>query len=114
VTLLDLSSFSSGDDLNCFLLAALRAAWHREQPFALGPLASQLARSAHGFARLACPAFGRLLVSATALELAEKTLALKLLLQNLESLVDIVVADEDLQGYSPFRLRFGNASRHFD
>jgi hypothetical protein len=101
VTLLDLSAFSSGDDLNCILLAALRAARHGEQPLALRPLASQLARSAHGFARLARPAFRGLFVSATALEFTEEALALKFLLQNLESLVDIVVADEDLQGIPP-------------
>jgi uncharacterized membrane protein len=63
---------------------------------ALGPLARQLSRPAHGLGLLARPLFGGLLVVDVALHLAEGALALHLLLERLQGLVDVVVADEDL------------------
>jgi len=44
--------------------------------------------------------FGRLLVKSSARHLAKNALALHLLLEHTERLIDIVVADEDLQEYS--------------
>jgi hypothetical protein len=77
--------------------AALGAGGHRKETLTLRLFARNLARPAHGFARLAGPALGGLLIGAAALKFAKETLALKLLLQDLECLVDVVVADEDLQ-----------------
>src|SRR5690606_18999480 len=54
--------------------------------------------------------FRRLLIGAAALHLAEQPFALKLLLQHLKGLVDIVVAYENLQRKSPFLKRHDRAS----
>src|SRR5581483_6428042 len=64
--------------------------------FALRALACELAGAADGFRLLTGPAFRRLFVMAAKLHLAEDALALHLLLQRLEGLVDIVVANENL------------------
>ena len=60
--------------------------------FALRPLARQLPRAPDRFGLLSCFPLGRLLVVAAKLHLSENALALHLLLQRLESLVDVVVA----------------------
>ena len=68
-----------------------------QQAFALQALALQLAEAADGLGPLARPLFARLLVMATELHLAEDALTLHLLLQRLQRLVDVVVANDDLQ-----------------
>src|SRR5207245_9685890 len=75
---------------------------HRQQAFALQLLAGQLARAAHGFGLFTGLLLGRLFVMAAELHLAENTLALHLLLQRLEGLIDIVIADENLHAASSF------------
>src|SRR5262249_27854946 len=65
-------------------------------------LAHQLAVATHGLGLLARPPLRRLLVVAAQLHLAEDTLALHLLLQDTQRLIDIVVANENLHG--PFNL----------
>src|SRR5262244_3014557 len=76
----------------------LLGAW--DQAFALSLFPGRLARSSDrlGFlARLAC---GRLFIGLATLHLAKNTLALHLLLQNSQSLIDIVIANEYLQMFS--------------
>src|SRR5437588_11564429 len=68
----------------------------RQQAFALRALARQLARPADRFRPLARLLLGWLFVMAAELHLAENPLALHLLLQRLEGLVHIVVANENL------------------
>src|SRR5258707_634506 len=63
-----------------------------DQAFALGALAGQ----AHGLGLLASPLLGGLLVVDVPLHFAERALTLHLLLERLEGLVDVVVADENL------------------
>src|SRR5262249_49715780 len=73
-----------------------------EGPFALGALAGELARAADRFRLLARLLFGGFFVMAAKLHLAENPLALHLLLQRLEGLVDIVIADENLHAVASF------------
>src|SRR4051812_3352790 len=75
---------------------------HRQQAFALQLLAGQLARAAHGFGLFTGLLLGGLFIMAAELHLAENTLALHLLLQRLEGLIDIVIADENLHAASFF------------
>lgn len=75
-----------------------------DQAFALRLLARGLAGAADGLACFPRSFLGRFLVSPAALHLAEKAFALKLLFQDPEGLIDIVIADGNLQGTSPFRL----------
>src|SRR4051794_1548593 len=63
---------------------------------ALHALAHQLAGAADGFGPLAGAALGGLFVVTAELHLAEDALALHLLLQDAQRLVDIVFADENL------------------
>src|SRR5579862_5512653 len=72
---------------------------HRQQTLALQLLAGKLAGAADGFRLLADPFLGRFLVMSAQLHLAEDALALHLLLQHLEGLVDIVVTDENLHAF---------------
>lgn len=53
---------------------------------------------------LAGLALGRLFIGPALLHLAENALALHALLQNLESLLDIVVSDENLQNISNLKV----------
>ena len=81
--------------------ASSRGPWdhprlHRQQALALQFLARELAGAADGFRLLSDSLLGGFLVMAAELHLAEDALALHLLLQHLESLVDIVVTDEYL------------------
>ncbi|VTZ26917.1 conserved hypothetical protein [Methylocella tundrae] len=69
---------------------------HRQEAFTLHLLAGQLARAANGFGLLASALFGRLLIMATKLHLAENALALHFFLERLEGLIDIIVANENL------------------
>src|ERR1700678_485518 len=73
--------------------AEYRLRLHRQQAFALQLLAGELARAAHGLGLFTGLFLGRLFVVAAELHLAENTLALHLLLQRLEGLVDIVIAN---------------------
>src|SRR5437762_7705280 len=84
-----------------------RSAWHRLR------LAGEQALALHLLARkLACPAdrlraftrlfLGGFFIVAAKLHFAENALALHLLLERLEGLIDIVVADENLQKISSF------------
>ena len=59
-------------------------------------LASQFPRTANSFSALAGAFFGRLLEMGPAFHFPEKTLALHLLLQRAQGLLDIIVADDDL------------------
>src|SRR5438309_16704 len=77
---------------------------HRQQAFALQLLAGQLARAAHGFGLFAGLLLGGLFVVTAELHLAENTLALHLLLERLEGLIDVVIADENLHAASSFQL----------
>jgi len=74
----------------------------RQATFALGTLASQLARAAHGFGLLTGLLLGGLLVVVPQLHLAENAFALQLLLQRAQRLVDIVIANNYLQADPPF------------
>src|SRR3954464_16081875 len=79
-----------------------RLGLHRQQGFALQLLAGQLARAAHGFGLFTGLLLGGLFVVTAELHLAENSLALHLLLQRLEGLIDIVIADENLHAASSF------------
>lgn len=63
---------------------------------ALQPFARQLAGPADGFGPLAGLALGGLFVTAAELHLAEDALALHLLLERAQGLVDVVVANDYL------------------
>ena len=78
-----------------------RASAARRNSFALGALAGQLARAANRFRLFAGAPFGRLFVVVAELHLAEKPLALHLLLESFEGLVDVIVANEYLQARRP-------------
>src|SRR5438128_12017279 len=82
--------------------AEYRLRLHRQQAFALQLLAGQLARAAHGFGLFTGLLLGGLFVVPAELHLAENPLALHLLLQRLEGLIDIVIADENLHAASSF------------
>ena len=75
---------------------ARRLLGRRDQAFALGALAGQLAGAAHGFRLLAGALLRGLFVVDVPLHFAERAFALHLLLQRLEGLIDVVVADENL------------------
>src|SRR5512144_203997 len=71
------------------------------QPLADRLLARSLAGAPHRFTFFPRRLGRRLLVEAALLHLAKHAFALHLLLQDAKSLVDIVVADEDLQLFIP-------------
>jgi len=66
------------------------------EAFALDALALHLAGAAYSLGSFARAALGGLLIMAAELHLAEHTLALQLLLERLERLIDIVVTNENL------------------
>jgi len=68
--------------------------------FALGQFPGSLARAADGFCLLASLALGWFFIRFATLHLTKNALALHLLLEDPESLVDIVVANEYLQNIS--------------
>lgn len=72
---------------------ALRAA---DDAFALCPLARQLAGAPDGFSLFPRLALGGLLEMVATLHFTEETFTLHLLLQRAKGLLDIVVADDDL------------------
>jgi hypothetical protein len=72
----------------------------RDETFALGLFPGGLPRSSDGLRFLAGPALGRLFMGLATPHLAKNALALHLLLQGPESLIDIVVANEYPQMFS--------------
>src|SRR5690242_11270904 len=68
----------------------------RQEAFALGALAGELPRTANGFGLFTSLALGGLLEMIAALHLPEEAFALHLLLERLQRLIDVVVADNDL------------------
>src|SRR5215469_7583289 len=72
------------------------------EALALRLLARELAGAAHRLGLLACRPLGRFFIEPPLLHLPEDALALHLLFQRPESLVDVVVADKNLQGMVPF------------
>jgi hypothetical protein len=72
----------------------------RDEAFPLRALARKLARTPDRFGLFSCFPFGGLLVMAAKLHLPENALALHLLLQRLEGLVNIVIANENLHAAS--------------
>jgi hypothetical protein len=73
---------------------------HREQAFALRQFPGGLARTSDGFRLLAGLALGRFFIRLAALHLTKNALALQLLFEDPERLIDIVVANDDLQNVS--------------
>lgn len=69
----------------------------RNEAFALCLLARELARAADRLGLLSVFALRRLFIGAPLLHLAKNTFALHFLFQNTKSLIDIVVADKNLQ-----------------
>lgn len=69
--------------------------------FALRSFARQLTGAANGLGLLAGSLLGGLLVVVPQLHLAKDALALHLLFERAQSLIDIVVTDVDLQTVSP-------------
>jgi len=74
----------------------------RQTTLALGTLARKLTGATDGLGLLARLLLGRLLVVVPQLHLAENALALQLLLQRAQRLVDIVIANNYLQAEPPF------------
>jgi hypothetical protein len=72
-----------------------------DKSFALGLLAREFAGSPDRFAPFPCRLFRRLLVKSPTFHFAKHTFALHPLLEHTERLIDIVVADEDLQEAFP-------------
>src|SRR4029434_7754212 len=68
-----------------------------QQALALGSFARKLAGAAHGLGLLAHPLLGGLLVVVPELHLPEDALALHLLLERLEGLIDVVIANLNQQ-----------------
>jgi len=73
---------------------------HRDQAFALGLLPGGLPRAPDGFRLLPGLALRRFFIGLATLHLAKNALALHLLFQHPEGLIDIVVANEYLQMFS--------------
>jgi hypothetical protein len=73
---------------------------HRNQALPLGQLPGGLPRAPDGFRLLAGLALRRFFIGLATLHLAKNALALHLLFQHPESLIDIVVANEYLQMFS--------------
>ncbi len=72
-----------------------------QHAFALGALARQLAGAADRLGGFAGAPLGRFLVRAAHFHLAEYALALHLLLERAQGLIDIVVSNDDLDQMSP-------------
>src|SRR5262245_22297899 len=73
---------------------------HGDQAFALGLFSGGLARAPDGFRLLAGLALGRFFIRLAAFHLTKNALALHLLFEHPESLIDIVVSNDDLQNVS--------------
>jgi len=75
---------------------SLFARLYRDETLSLCLLPRQLARPPDGFAGSARSAFGGLFVSPAAAQFAKEAFALELPLEEFQRLIDVVVADEDL------------------
>src|SRR3984957_15756994 len=82
--------------------AEYRLRLHRQQALALQLLAGELAGAAHRLGLFAGLLLGGFFVVTAELHLAENALALHLL-QRLEGLIDIVIANENLHAASSFQ-----------
>ena len=71
--------------------------WSPQVPPPIGP---QLDRAPHSFGFLSCFFLGGFFVMAAEFHLAEDPLALHLLLERLEGLIDVIVSDENLHACS--------------
>ena len=95
--------------IGCFsggqLSQRLAGSFSGDQTFALGMLARQFASAANCFSLFAGTLFRRLFIKVPQLHFTEDALTLQLLLKSAESLINIVVTDDDLHGLIPF-LRF--------
>jgi hypothetical protein len=80
----------------------LFARLYRDETLSLRALPRQLARPPDGFAGSACSAFGGFFVGPAAAQFAKEAFALELPLEEFQRLIDIVVADEDLDDLFPF------------
>jgi hypothetical protein len=77
-------------------------AWlYRNKPFPLGAFSRQFAQAPDGFAGLSRSALRWFLVSAAPTQFAKEAFPLKLPLEELQGLVDVIVTDEYLDGLSP-------------
>jgi hypothetical protein len=86
--------------LHAWTLPKHRLRLHRQQAFPLQFLAGKLPCAANGFGLFTRLFFGRLFVMTAKLHLAENSLALHLLLERLEGLINIVIANENLHAAS--------------
>lgn len=75
------------------------------EAFAFQPLAFQLAGAADGFRLFPGASLRGFLVGSAKLHFPEDTLALHFLLERLQGLIDVVIADNDLHGGSLSLLR---------
>ena len=75
--------------------------------FAIHALAEKLAGAADGFGLLAGALLGRLLIAAAQLHLAENAFALHLLLERAQRLIDIIVANQNVDDGSYSRCGHG-------
>jgi len=73
---------------------------HGDQAFALSLFPGSLARTSDGFRLLAGLALGRFFIRPATFHLTKNALALHLLLEDPERLIDIVVSNEYLQNVS--------------
>src|SRR3954469_5562877 len=78
-------------------LSLLGSCSARQEALTLQTLALELAIAADRFGPLACALFGRFFVMAPELHLAKDAFSLHLLLQRFERLIDVVVANDNLQ-----------------
>jgi hypothetical protein len=92
--------------------AAHHARLHWEQAFALHLLSSELAGPADRFRLFPRFLFGGFFVMAAEFHLAENALALHLLLERFEGLVDVIVANENLHACSFVMARTGFTQNH--
>src|SRR5579875_94540 len=100
ITFLRKTTKAEGSGVKTALAARAGARFGRKQPFALHLLARELARAADRFRSFPCLPFRGFFVMAAQLHLAENALALHLLLERLQGLVNIVVTNKDLHACS--------------
>ena len=83
---------------------------HRDQAVALSQFPGSFARASDGFCLLAGLAFRRFFIRLAALHLTKNALALHLPFEDPESLIDVVVSNDDLQNVSNLLLALGAPS----
>jgi len=88
-----------------YSLFARRALGRGQEAFALGPLASQFPRPPHRLGLLSRALFRRFLVIVPTFHFAERAFALHLLFKRLQRLVDVIVANKDLNDDTPSSMR---------